>query len=120
MVKTTLKIGFWAVACAAVFTSPLWAAQLYRAMPSTGDISVTANATSAIGLGRGVRWIYIKNDCASDIYLDLRGGSKTDLGVYALRLKGGEVFQAQIGPRTIGVSPADSGAACTLTIIPAR
>lgn len=94
---------------------------LYQSVPVTPDLAVTASATAGYAFSGGpIRWISIKNDCASTIYFDLRGnyvGTKPTAS-YGMRLNSGETFTMPVQLYTLGVSPASGSppAACTFSV----
>ena len=90
-----------------------------QAVPSTPDIAVTASATADFPIQGGrVTWLYLKNDCSDVLYFDLRGAR--DANPYPLRLGSAEMFTAEIGVYSVGVSPSAGAGACTFTVIFAR
>lgn len=125
--RNALTLSFWVSVFLVFFayaaSLPALGAEVFHVMPSTPDISVTDNATKSVNLGRGVRWIYLKNDCAQDMYFDLRGRSQAGGygdGSYPLRLAQDQEFSANISTTTLGVSPGILSSSCTFTVIPAR
>lgn len=90
-------------------------AQSLIAQPSTPDISVSATASADIVPGTGPwDWVYLKNDCSTDLYFNLNPRSKSATD-YPLRLKAGEVFSGFFRLFTLGVSN-DGAAGCTFTL----
>lgn len=83
---------------------------------TTPDMPVTATVTVNYRIPGGtVRFILIKNDCAKSLYFDLNGS-----GVYSVRLLQNQSFAGNFRVNTIGVSPDNTGTACTFTAVGAR
>lgn len=97
---------------AAAFSFSAYAQQ---AMPSTPDISIAGSATSEVAFQGKTSYIYLKNDCASDVYFNF--GGKDHGSTHPLRLKSGEVFEQAIIARGMGVSSSTSATACTFTLM---
>lgn len=95
---------------------------VYRAIPSTPDLTVTQSATKDFRLERTAKWVYIKNDCATALYFDLAdvGLDRTGQRRHALRLGQNQVFEGSFVFRTFEVSPGAGTAAagCTFTLYP--
>jgi len=73
----------------AAFSLPAHGQQV---VPTTPDISVTNTATLDIPIPGGrANWIALKNDCADELYFDLRG-ARDGAQNHPLRLDTGESF----------------------------
>lgn len=101
-------------------------AEIFIPVPSTPDISIAASTSAEIWFpkvtGGRVNWIYIKNDCATTLYFDLRGDrlSQVETGTdFPLRLEATESFTGTLQVYAVGVSN-DGAAACTFTLQGAR
>ena len=104
----------------AAFSLPAQAQMIQ--LPTTPDLAVTASATADFSLKprQFTDWIYIKNDCAKDLWFDFRGAREGVGRDYPLKLSQNQTFQAFIKLNSLGVSPDNTGTACTFTFIPAR
>ncbi len=94
------------------------ASETYIPVPSTNDISIGAGASGDFvfpAVSGGVQWIFIKNDCSTDLYFDLRGGKAIGNASFSLRLKSTEFFEAPMQIYTVTASN-DGAAACTFTM----
>lgn len=109
-----------AALCAAFLVSAAQA-QTFQTVLSTPDISVTATATIEVTLNHvrgGVDWVAIKNDCAEDLYFDLRDVRDASARQYPLRLAQDNSFSAQMRVYSIQASPAAGNTVtCTFTLI---
>ena len=109
----------------------------FLAMRSTPDISIAATATAEVlFFGPPAFRIYLKNDCADDLYFDLRSIREGNSNLYPLRLSGrktggpagaaspeAETFTFEGRVHSLGVSHgvnATSSDTCTYTLILAR
>lgn len=83
---------------------------------SSADLAVTATATANFRIPGGtVRWIFIKNDCAKPLYFNLG-----NLDLYPIKLLQNQSFSGNFRVNSIGVSPDNTGTACTFTAVGGR
>lgn len=83
---------------------------------SSADLAVTATATAMYRIpGGAVRWIFIKNDCAKPLYFNFG-----NLDVYPIKLLQNQSFSGNFRVNSIGVSPDNTGTACTFTAVGGR
>lgn len=92
-----------------------FSAHAQQAMPSTPDISISGSATADVAFQGKASYVYVKNDCASDVYFNF--GGKNHGSSHPLRLKQGEVFEGAVVARGMGVSSSTSATACTFTLM---
>ena len=94
----------------------------FQAMRSTPDIAIAATATTEVlFFGSPARRLSIKNDCADDIYFDLRSIRDGNNNLYPVLLKQAETFTFTGVVHSLGVSHGSSStASCTYTLILAR
>lgn len=114
----------FAVLVAVFLSFPAMAQQGLFAVPSTPSIAVTATATADFVwtnvTGGYVDWVYIKNDCSAALWFDFRSKRDAVARQYPLKLAQNQEFQAYMRVYTLGVSPANSGTACTFTLLGAQ
>ncbi len=75
MIRLVLLTAFMAV-----FSFSAHAGQAFSTTP---DISISGSATSEVSFGRKSSWLYVRNDCADDLYFDFKTGLNPS---YPLRL----------------------------------
>lgn len=112
-----MKLPIAAAVFVAAFFLPAHAQQV---IPSTPDISIGATSTLDVGIpGRRANWIALKNDCADEVYFDLRGARDRDAQKFPLRLDTGESFSGSFNLAGSIEASASSGAsgACTFTVV---
>jgi hypothetical protein len=87
---------------------------------STPNISISGSSSTNVTWDGGpVDYIYIKNDCSSTLYFDLRLPSQT--GSFPLRLAQNQSFEAPFKVKQLGVSTsAGNGTTCTFTLMIGR
>ncbi len=117
--KLAGQIVLFAAAGAAALwalTQPGWA---FSPLPSTPDIAVASNATADIAIpGQRADWVFIRNDCAGDVYFDLRDARDGATNDHPLRLAQDQQFSAEMTLfGAIEASPAGGNSACTITVI---
>lgn len=115
-----LRLSWAALAAFFIFGASVSWGRTYYPVPSTPDISVTASATAVFRWdrvpGTTVDYVYIKNDCSATLWFDLRGGTDAAARRYPIRLGQNQTFEGPFVVHAIGVSPANSGTACTFTL----
>jgi hypothetical protein len=104
---------------------PSFAQERMFAGRTTPDISIAATSTRNVFLfSTPSRWTWIKNDCADDLYFDLRGSRDSvdnPNNAYPLMLKNTETFEWKGHLYSLGVSHGSaSTASCTFTLITAQ
>lgn len=83
---------------------------------SSADLAVTATTTANFRIPGGqVRWIWIKNDCAKPLYFNFG-----NLDLYPIKLLQNQSFAGNFRVNSIGVSPDNTGTACTFTAVGGR
>jgi hypothetical protein len=104
------------IALLVLFAAPAMAQQ---ALPSTPDLSVSGSSTTEVQFGGKSSYVYVKNDCSSDLYFNF--GGKNHGSVHPLLLKQAEVFEGAVVATTMGVSTsAGDGTTCTFTLMTFR
>lgn len=104
-----------------LIAAPAFAAGPYMMLDSTPDNSVTLDATADFFVpGRQpAGYVWLKNDCASDLYFTLNPNTLT--GQFPIRLKSAETFSGEIKTFVVGASPASGNTAtCTFTLFLGR
>lgn len=107
-----------AVAMVAFFVGSVQA-EPYRTMaptPSSNyipDIPVTSSATKQVLFPGQTKYIYLKNDCATDMYFDLTGKN-----IFPLRLAQDQSVSLPFQVNSVTASPAvGATATCTFTLL---
>ena len=96
------------------------ATDFLQVIPSTNDLTVTASATARFPIpGKRANWVWIRNDCATDLYFDLNPKVADSSGLateYPIRLAQDQIFSGYLQVASIGVSPASGTVSCTFSL----
>jgi hypothetical protein len=85
-------------------------------MASTPNIALSGSASVSVTVPAGpARFVYIKNDCSTDLFFDLRGRRDASANIFPLRLKTNQEFSANMQVFTVAASNPN-GTACTFTL----